>query len=503
MSGAMQRVSRFLDDDRNKALLVILFFFAWWVVFGLQSYELYSDDDMAHFLMARYALHHPMIYLDMWGRPLFTLLYTPIAQVGLHAARFQSALICASVCWLSFVYAKERGYARAWLAPLILAIMPRFYWMSFNLDTALLLCLVLTGALVLYAKERYALAAVVISLSPAARPEGVLFIMVFAAAFIYRKKWSAVPLAFAGPFIWNLVGFFTSGDPLWLIHNQPWTVPYGRGEFLHYFIRFMEITGPGHAALFIAGAVYCVWKWREKDNFLLFTMWLVYFLFLVFAWWQGAFSTLGLTRYFNGTAPIVAVITLAGINRLLDGERGLVDVVTAAAIALSAVFFVASGASYTVHFIVTVSVMAALRAAILLKGWTRPAMGAVVAGLFALGLMFYVPLHPPGLNAEHSMNQAAAQWYDTNAPGRYVLCTSLWFAHFAKMDPYDPARFAPLTRYNLDSAPAGTVVFWEPHYAGGDRYSGVSIEELANDPSYKLAWSNMEGYYFIFEKVGG
>ena len=33
---------------------------------------IYNDDDIGHYLMARDAPRNPMLYLNVWGRPLFT-----------------------------------------------------------------------------------------------------------------------------------------------------------------------------------------------------------------------------------------------------------------------------------------------------------------------------------------------------------------------------------------------------------------------------------------------
>ena len=102
-----------LPGDRARALFVIAALFLYWVLYALKSSELYSDDDVSHFLMARYAPWHPKLFLDIWGRPLFTLLYCPGSQLGLTGARLTSAVIGAVTCWLVYLYAKDSGYPRA------------------------------------------------------------------------------------------------------------------------------------------------------------------------------------------------------------------------------------------------------------------------------------------------------------------------------------------------------------------------------------------------------
>ncbi|MFN7690454.1 MAG: hypothetical protein ACK5QU_05180, partial [Bacteroidota bacterium] len=39
-------------------------------------------DGVQHYLIAKYALHHPHLLLDHWGKPIYTLLCMPFAQFG-------------------------------------------------------------------------------------------------------------------------------------------------------------------------------------------------------------------------------------------------------------------------------------------------------------------------------------------------------------------------------------------------------------------------------------
>lgn len=502
MSGSHARLSRFFDTPNKKAFSIIFFFCIVWLVVGAKSSELYSDDDLSHFMMARYAPHHPLLFLDIWGRPVFTILYSLGSQLGIMGARATSAVIGGIVCWLSYVYARERGYNRPWLIPLLLAAMPRFSSTCYTLDTGLMLALVLSGALALYAYGRENLSALAISLAPAARPEGVLFIGIFAVAFLYRRKWSAIPLLAAGLLAWDMAGFAYSGDPLWLLHNQPWTVPYPfKFGLMYYFQKLTEITGPVHVPLFLAGMVYYFYRWKEGDNALILSGWLALFVFLAIAVWLGAFATVGLTRYFNGTTPLVALLSLAGLNRVLGSRYSLIDAVTGGVLVVAVPYLLINHASGAIALVIATAATVSLRVFVLKGGSVRTAGNIALAGLLVfVGVNFNLP--DGSYNEEHEMIKEASLKYILKSPGRFTLSSTTWFCYFTDKDPYDKSQNLPVTEENLVNAPAGTVVIWEPHYAGGERYGNIAPQRLLSDPNFQFKWMDDEQFSMIFEKTG-
>ena len=417
-------------------------------------------------------------------------------------ARAASVVIGGLVCWFSYVYARERGYNRPWLVPLILAVMPRFSSTCYNLDTGLALCLVLTGTLVLYAYGKEHLSALVISLAPAARPEGVLFIGIFAAFFIYKKKWTVLPLLAAGLLAWDMAGFVYSGDPLWLLHNQPWTVPYPyKFGLMYYFQKLTEITSPVHVPLFLAGAVYYFYRWREGDNAIILSSWLVYFIFLAIVVWLGAFATVGLTRYFNGTTPLVALLSLAGLNRLLDSKYSVIDVLTGGVLVVAVPYLLINHAYGAMALVIATAVTVSLRVFILKGGSAKVAGNVALAGLLVVAGFNYHKFPDGSYKMEHELVREASLKYMQKSPGRFTLCSTTWFCYFTGKDPYDKSQNMAVTEENLETAPVGTVVVWEPHYAGGERYGNIAPQRLLEDHDFQFRWMDDEQFSMIFEKV--
>lgn len=501
MSGS--RAGRYFESPDRKAFYLTFLFCLVWLVFALLSLELYSDDDLNHFMMARYAPHHPLLFLDIWGRPVFVILYSLGSQFGITGARATSVVVGGLVAWFSYIYARKRGYNRPWLIPIILAVMPRFFSMCYNLDTGLALCFVLSGALALHAYGKEHLSALAISLAPAARPEGALFIGIFAVFFIYKKKWTVLPLLAAGLLAWDMAGFAFSGDPLWLLHNQPWTAPYPYKFGLSlYFVKFTEITGPVHVPFFLAGLFFYFRKWKDNDNLLILFCWLAYFIFMVVVVWQGAFSTAGLTRYFNGATPLVALLSLAGLDHVLDSQKRREGLFVAALVLIAALFLT------EVHAFGTVTLLASTLAFIIISLLSQKefvagyASKAVFAGLLVTAATNYYHLPVPAYSPIHLSIGDAADVYRRNSPASFTLSSDAWFCYFADKDPYDKSQNEAVTEGNLSNAPTGAVVLWEPHYAGGDRYGKVPLQQLLADGGYKLRWTDRV-YSFLFEKTAG
>ena len=43
-----------------------------------------GQDSYMHYLFSRYSWSHPHLFLDQWGKPVFTLLSSPFSQLGIN-----------------------------------------------------------------------------------------------------------------------------------------------------------------------------------------------------------------------------------------------------------------------------------------------------------------------------------------------------------------------------------------------------------------------------------
>src|SRR6201984_3848984 len=80
-----------------------------------------EQDGDYHFLMARTAWVDHFYFVDVWGRPLFTTLFAPVAALGFIPARFFALAISLAAAWQTYRLPSYLRLSRAWLgAPFFL-----------------------------------------------------------------------------------------------------------------------------------------------------------------------------------------------------------------------------------------------------------------------------------------------------------------------------------------------------------------------------------------------
>src|ERR1700756_664358 len=74
-----------------------------------------EQDVDYHFLMARTAWVDHSYFVDVWGRPLFTTIFAPVALLGFIPARCFALAISLSAAWQIYRLACDLRMSRAWL----------------------------------------------------------------------------------------------------------------------------------------------------------------------------------------------------------------------------------------------------------------------------------------------------------------------------------------------------------------------------------------------------
>ncbi len=392
-------MTRHFQDDRGlRRALVWLAFFA---AAGAAMVLLYRDADQQdsgyHFLFARWAHRHPQYFVGVWARPLFTLLYFPIAQFGYAAAKFFTVAVSLATAWQTFRLARQIDFDRAEMAIPLLFLQPSFFLLSSTVLTETLFALIFAIALRLHLSGRIKAGMIVASLLILVRPEG-FFIGLLWALWVSRiadrfrrlsdrapgiGSWMpsfkgktesslyfdaqdptpnvprprAVGAASRNPqsaarnpqllwlatgmILWWLAAYLITGDPLWIVHDWPpdWRPDgkaNGTGPIWWYAASLPLIAGPLLVAPFIAG----LWRLSKRREF---SCGVSAFLFLFAAhslmFWRGWFGAAGYARYFVCVSPAIALIALSGWNgmarRLAKFPRAARNLIAATAIAAS------------------------------------------------------------------------------------------------------------------------------------------------------------------------
>src|ERR1043165_5405053 len=61
-----------------------------------------AGDSITHYLFSRYAPIHPQLYFDHWAKPLFVLLASPFAQLGITGMKIFNSLVSLGTILVTF-----------------------------------------------------------------------------------------------------------------------------------------------------------------------------------------------------------------------------------------------------------------------------------------------------------------------------------------------------------------------------------------------------------------
>jgi hypothetical protein len=227
--------------------------------------------------------------------------------------------------------ATQLGLERAELTIPLLFLQPAFFLVFTQTLTEPLFALLFVIALRLHLSGRTAAGMLVASLLVLVRPEGVFLAALWCAwvlldgrnrdALWRRVRWT--PLLASGAFVWWLAALLATGDPLWIAHNWPpdWQTANqvsGHGPIWWYLILLPLIVGPLMVPQFIIGLNYLA---RRRQFLTGISAFLTLFALHSLLYSRGWFAAAGYTRYLVGVSPAIAIIILAGWNRIAALKR--------------------------------------------------------------------------------------------------------------------------------------------------------------------------------------
>lgn len=289
-----------------------------------------DGDSVNHYLYAHYAFKHPRLLLDHWGKPVFTLLAAPFAYWGFAGIKIFNVLLASLTMWLTYQATRRFNIPNAWVVLLLLGTSPMYITLSLSGLTEPLLGCALLLSLYLSLRGAWAWAAVLMSFTPLMRSEGIIMLGVFAIYLLVKRRYICLPLLLVGQAIYCVVGYPYYGDWLWVLHRIPYATlssGYGAGELFHFVKHLNEVVS--HLGVFwlfvglLVGFGRVIAYIARRTPFQAEECWLVYGGFVAFFvahslfWYFGIFVSAGLTRVLLSVIPLMAIISLRGINSVV------------------------------------------------------------------------------------------------------------------------------------------------------------------------------------------
>jgi hypothetical protein len=207
-----------------------------------------TGDSVMHFLYARHAMNHPMLYLEHWGKPLFTLLASPFAIFGWTGMKVFNLLVVIITACLTASVSEKLYKGSLGIAAIFFIGAPNILLITSSGLTEPLFGLLLIWALYAEVLRKYWLSAIIISFTLFSRSEGQIILIVWVCWSIYNLRWKQLPFFLTGFLIYALIGYLSEyHDFWWYFTKNPYDQPrfvYGSGDWDHFLRSFIYLTGP-------------------------------------------------------------------------------------------------------------------------------------------------------------------------------------------------------------------------------------------------------------------
>lgn len=444
-----------------------------------------KGDGVMHYLIARYTWQHPVLFLDLWGKPLFNTLASPFAQFG-HLGVAVFNVVVASATGLFGVLALRKAGPVAQISfPLIVLLAPQYVLMTMAGMTEPLFGLVTVATTFFLVRERLVAAAITASLAPFARPEYIAFLPAVAFWLILQKQWRVLPWCLTGFAIYAFFASIVWEDPFWFWTSDPYKQAggiYGSGPLDYFTHRAEQVFG--RPLLTLAIAAFLLWP----------VVW----------WFDRSERRMHLRSMITTALPAIGIVAVhsvlwyvgtrgsAGLIRVLVTAIPLAGIFAAMTLGRGALLLFANVERKTIVSLGSIGVLALWSVSDLLKQQEFP-IRADQAQIF--------------------LDQVANDVAGHYKPGLKVYNTHPYIEFGAGLDPFDTTMTSRVYGFNEGvinrDYRIGDLLVWDAQL--GSNESGVKLDMVLNDGRFKVlnVYEPREGYrvlggylmeMFIFER---
>ena len=457
-------------------LFILAAIFVLLATLSLSSQGYYGGaDNITHYLIAHYSFRYPYLFLNAWGRPLYTILAAPFAQFGLQGVKLLNILLGLSTAWLAFRIAGELKIKTAFMALIFVCFTPLYFLMMPTALTEILFSFVFMLSVYLFIRKRFIASAIVISFLPFARTEGFVLLPLFFLALLWARQYKSVFFLSAGVVFFSILGCFHYRDVFWVFTQFPYPVTYHHpiynktGSLWHFLESRDYSLGLPLEILFITGVFAIARDFFSRDKkirmqghflfILVLTPFLLYVAFHSVLFWKAMGGSMGLGRVLAAVMPLAALVALKGYSALKEL------------------------ASQNIY----------------IRGVFMMLVISIVVIIPFIGNVLPYPLSPE----EKTIKEASAWLRTSPYAGRLLFYTDNNVPYYLGVDPYrkDPASCYLFgdSKY-LDTIPAGSVLVWDAHFGANE--SKIPLDSLLNNQRLQVVryfrparpWITFGGY---------
>jgi hypothetical protein len=416
-------------------------------------------DNVNHYLLSRFAWQHPLNFFDPWGRPVYTILSFPAAQLGFMSAKLFNVFLGICTAYFSYRIAKRLDIRPSYLVMVFVVFTPMYCVMLPTTLTEIIFSLMLVMAVFFFFRENYIASAIILSFLPFARSEGIIMIPVFILAYLLKRKYKPIPFLLTGFIVLSIAGGYFYKDLFWIINHPAYPIHHPTyktpGPLLHFYHNLNFIFGGLLKYLFLAGSAWLLFqlymkKWSVRcDTFfailLVFVPFTGYFIFHSLLYWKALGGSIGLIRVLAAVLPLAAIVALMGYQWIVE------------------LFFK--------------------------HPWQK--VGIMIITCIALiTTCFKIYPFPVELSPEEQLIKKATEWVKSEGyVNNKIYFNDFNVPFFMGLDPKDKTRCAQKWYINqMDPTPQwlpDSVIFiWDAHF--GPNECGVRLDSLMMNPRYQL-----------------
>jgi len=475
--------------------LAIIYF-----IFSIFSDGFYQHDEVGNFMAAQRIWYDELLQiLGANTKSGYRLLYALPALGGFTFLKFFNSLIAAFTVYFSYKLLSRLGSKNKLLIFFVLGLQPLWFMLSFRNYAELTVAFLMVLSALQFYNKKYIFSALLISYVAFTRQEyhmisGLLFLIL-----AFKKEWIAALLTGTFTVLQNLIGFFITGDILYL----PNAVMEYSGKiegiwpkqgFDHYFTMSNVIFGSIAITLFFTYIGVMVVK-KKKPNLIILVPAVLIFL-LNCAFQAESFKVGpgngGNLRYLITIAPLLGILGVLAVDEVMDLKKKHLLLIFLIPLALLVYMF----QSYA-HLNYGLHLSDGLNNTEEIENWLPLIFTIIVAALvvmplkpkhYLIGLasvsifIGLTSITTRKIQPEEKAVKKAAKWYanhvrlDRNpqtAPSQLfndsnrVACGHALFYYYLNKNKYDfvkPAIMTYIDQETIDTLDRGDVIVWDSHY---------------------------------------
>lgn len=498
----------FQDRDTIFVVLASLIFFLISVYIGAISEgdTIAGEESFNHFLISKYSLIHPELFLNLYGRPVFTILSAFPAQFGILGVKVMNILITIGYSILSYKIAKKLHLKYPLIAFFTCLLIPYASLSELTSLSEPLAALLSILVFYLAIEGRYLSASLIISFLPYTRPETIFLLLLWIIFLLSKKEYMNILFCLFGTLVFQSIGFLYYKDLFWLITqnpnlSNPSTYVYKASPFV-YLSNIQVFANPVFSLLILFGIVSFFSSCKKaiminRRLLLLFLyMWpLTNLLLISVSQWIGIFGAYRYLRYLIPLIPFVALFSAKGYEEIMRNRISFKLLVLTLLLFVYWVIFPPGDADIFYHspwldilLITSLTIVFGIVTLVLpiFKLYHLRSQIVMIVIFFAsIGALVFSYKLPLPLNEEQEVMKQVAVWIKENGYSeRKMYYFYPYLSYLLDHDPYSTKHVEAIGAIKTHPIENKALIVWDGHFSPNEE--NIPLTSLWNSPKYKL-----------------